>query len=134
MKGNFHIDNEKIYKEIFNILAELAVEPWDYIKLSGVLLNENISGVSTIQECHSGESENISTEWRIFEIQDLLIRLRENFLRETGHRIWGFKFDFSRDGKFDVKLDYDKPVGFDDSSNMIGGDEINQSLHGLKAK
>lgn len=74
MDPNFHTDNEKIYEAIFNILAELAAAPWEYLQVSGAILNKNISEVTTIQGSVEGITEDIPIGWEIFEIQDLLIK------------------------------------------------------------
>ncbi|MDR9839865.1 hypothetical protein [Herbaspirillum huttiense] len=119
MDSNFHIDNEKIYEEVFNILAELAVEPWDYLQVSGAILNKNLSEVMTIQGSSEGRIEDIPIGWKIFDIQDLVIHLRKMFLESTGQRIWGFKFDFFKSGKFTAQFDYEKPINFDEEDDFI---------------
>lgn len=119
MDPNFHTDNEKIYEAVFNILAEIAVEPWDYLQVSGAILNKNISEVMTIQGSSEGRTEDIPIGWTIFEMQDLAILLRKNILEATGQRIWGFKFNFFKSGKFTVHFDYEKPINFDEEDDLI---------------
>ena len=121
MDPNFHTDNEKIYEAIFNILAELAAAPWEYLQVSGAILNKNISEVTTIQGSVEGITEDIPIGWEIFEIQDLLIHLRNIFFEETGQRIWGFRLVFYKDGKFTVQFDYEKPANFDEADALISG-------------
>jgi len=121
MDPNFHTDNEKIYEAIFNILAELAAAPWEYLQVSGAILNKNISEVTTIQGSIEGLTEDIPIGWKIFEIQDLLIHLRKIFFEATGQRIWGFRLVFFKDGKFTVQFDYEKPANFDEADDLISG-------------
>ena len=69
----------------------------------------------------------------VFEINDACIFLRDNLLQTTGQRIWGLTFTLWPDGKFkiDYDYDYDKPEGYEESDEVITGDEINASLQKL---
>lgn len=57
--------------------------------------------------------------------------LRDNFLRTTGQRIWGLTFTLFLDGKFKIDYDYNKPDGYEETDEVITGDEINASLSNL---
>lgn len=57
--------------------------------------------------------------------------LRDNLLQTTGQRIWALTFTLYPDGKFNIDYDYNKPEGYEESDDVITGDEINASLTGL---
>ena len=57
--------------------------------------------------------------------------LRDDLLRTTGQRIWGLTFTLFPDGKFKIEYDYNKPEGYEETDEVITGDEINASLAGL---
>lgn len=54
--------------------------------------------------------------------------LRDDLLRTTGQRIWGLTFTLFPDGQFKIEYDYNKPEGYEESDEVITGDEINASL------
>ncbi len=57
-----------------------------------------------------------------------LFFLRDDLLKTTGQRIWGLTFTLYPNGKFKIEYDYDKPEGYEESDELISGEEINQSL------
>jgi len=57
--------------------------------------------------------------------------LRDDLLRTTGQRIWGLTFTLYPDGKFKIEYDYNKPEGYEETDEVITGDEINASLADL---
>jgi hypothetical protein len=54
--------------------------------------------------------------------------LRDDLLRTTGQRIWGLTFTLFPDGQFKIEYDYNKPEGYEETDEVITGDEINASL------
>ena len=54
--------------------------------------------------------------------------LRDDLLRTTGQRIWGLTFTLYPTGKFNIEYDYKKPEGYEETDEIITGDEINASL------
>ena len=59
--------------------------------------------------------------------------LRDDLLKTTGQRIWGLTFTLYPNGKFHIEYDYDKPEGYEESDELISGEEINSSLSRLGA-
>ena len=57
--------------------------------------------------------------------------IRDKMLENTGHRIWGLLFTLYPDGRFEIEYDYNKPDDYEESDDVISGDEINQSLDKL---
>lgn len=51
-----------------------------------------------------------------FELQlaDAQFLLRDDLLKATGDRIWGFTFTLYREGRFDIEYDYKMPAEYKD--------------------
>lgn len=58
--------------------------------------------------------------------------LRDELLKTTGQRIWGLTFTLYPSGKFNIEYDYNKPEGYEETDEVITGDEINASLESLR--
>lgn len=54
--------------------------------------------------------------------------LRDHLLQTTGNRIWGLTFTLYPDGKFEIEYDYDKPEDYEETDELITGEEINQTF------
>ena len=54
--------------------------------------------------------------------------LRDDLLLTTGQRIWGLTFTLYPTGKFNIEYDYNMPEGYEETDEVITGDEINASL------
>lgn len=54
--------------------------------------------------------------------------LRDYLLLTTGQRIWGLTFTLYPTGKFNIEYDYNMPEGYEETDEVITGDEINASL------
>lgn len=60
--------------------------------------------------------------------------LRDHILKTTGERIWGLTFTLYPTGKFNIEYNYNIPSDYEDSDEIITGEEINQSLSELGVK
>lgn len=58
--------------------------------------------------------------------------LRDDLLATTGDRIWGLNFTLYPDGKFNIEYDYNKPADYEETDEVISGDEINESLSNIR--
>lgn len=65
------------------------------------------------------------------QLESILL-IRDNLIETTGQRIWGLTFTLWPNGKFNLEYDYNKPDDYDDTDELISGDEINKSIDGLK--
>ncbi|THF59459.1 antitoxin YezG family protein [Pseudothauera rhizosphaerae] len=74
---------------------------------------------------HGGFEEDQAALW---EGLDAALFLRDTLLKTTGHRIWGLTFTLYPSGKFNIEYDYDKPEGYEETDELISGEEINRSL------
>ncbi|WP_144770234.1 hypothetical protein [Herbaspirillum sp. SJZ099] len=108
--------------------------PWEYLRIDAPILSGNLGGTTTVQGLSDGIEEDISIGWKIFDLQGLILRLRENISGLTGERIWGFKFTFYPNGKFNVEFNYNKPEGYEETDETISGDQINTSLNQIHTK
>lgn len=61
-----------------------------------------------------------------------ILYIRDNLIATTGQRIWGLIFTLLPSGKFNIEYDYNKPDDYDDTDELISGDEINKSIDSLK--
>jgi len=84
-----------------------------------------------IREEQGGFDSNTGAIW---DGLDASIFLRDNLLATTGQRIWGLTFTLYPDGKFNIEYDYNKPVDYEETDEVINGDEINQNLSNLNNK
>lgn len=64
----------------------------------------------------------------IWEGLDAAIFIRDYMLKLTGDRIWGLTFTLYPDGKFEIEYDYDKPEDYEETDELITGEEINQTF------
>ncbi|GAA6143881.1 hypothetical protein NBRC116584_37000 [Hydrogenophaga sp. 5NK40-0174] len=69
-----------------------------------------------------------SSPYAVWDGMDAALFLRDDLLRSTGQRIWGLTFTLYPDGKFNIEYDYNKPEGYEETDEVITGDEINASL------
>ena len=51
--------------------------------------------------------------------------LHDDLLRTTEQRIWGLTFTLYPTGKFNIEYDYEKPEGYEETDEVIFGEEIN---------
>jgi hypothetical protein len=64
---------------------------------------------------------------------DAALYLRDDLLKTTGKRIWGLTFTLYPTGKFNIEYDYNKPEDYEETDEVITGEEINASLSNLTA-
>ncbi|AXI83697.1 hypothetical protein FUT69_11290 [Xylella taiwanensis] len=67
---------------------------------------------------------------------DAVFYIRDELMKFTGDRIWGLTCTIrpnaeSGQVKFNIEFDYNKPEDYEESDEVITGDEINESLRNL---
>lgn len=124
-----------IYQDLANsLLSDINSANWDKIILTADILVDTASSISFIlYDKENDINQEVSFE-TVFSINDLLIELRNIMLNNTGHRIWGLIFTLYPNGKFEIEYDYNKPEDYEESDDIILGNEINQSLNDLGIK
>lgn len=123
-------------EQAYHSLAKYALDfiagrEWE----SSVISAQVTSGAVTFFE-HSllrqGEKIELSAGWgnnNILRLATSAVRfLRDNLLATTGQRIWGLTFTLYPDGKFNIQYDYNKPEGYEETDEVITGDEISRLL------
>lgn len=123
---------ENAYQEIAKSIIDFVSDrPWDIgvfeSKIYSKMARSNwyllSAGVKNAKAIGWGNSSIDSGSAVLF--------LRDNLLRTTGQRIWGLTFTLFPDGKFKIDYDYNKPDGYEETDEVITGDEINASLSNL---
>jgi hypothetical protein len=123
---------EDAYQVIGTALLECAQADWSVIFLHTKILRKNCSAMSTEIVFENDTRRNVELSFTsVFKVNDASIFLRDDLLRTTGQRIWGLTFTLYPDGKFNIEYDYNKPEGYEETDEIITGDEINASLNRL---
>lgn len=106
---------------------------WDKILVRFEILSKMVSAKQvlfsgTTENRKGGFKENRDSLW---EGLDAALYLRDHMLNLTGDRIWGLTFTLYPDGKFEIEYDYNKPEDYEETDEVITGEEINQRLNDL---
>lgn len=112
-------------------IVNVADNSWAELRAECPILGSGCGGVVTIQKSQSGEVKDLPIGLSVFDIQDACLFLRKHFYELTGNRIWGLTFTLYPTGKFNIEYDYNKPADYEETDDVIAGDEINQSLSRL---
>lgn len=125
---------ETAYEKISNyLMAFIGHRYWDSATCHFRILAKMARGSQWLVhkgiEERKGDFEGRSEA--IWDGLDAALFLRDDLLRTTGQRIWGLTFTLFPDGQFKIEYDYKKPEGYEESDEVITGDEINASLAGL---
>ncbi|WP_157174251.1 hypothetical protein [Herbaspirillum sp. GW103] len=125
---------EDAYSQIANgILWFVQEDEWSCAKASASIWQRStqVSYTRTVREKKITDDRfpplNIA-----LDSSDAFLFLRDKLLEMTGQRIWGMEFTLFPNGTFDIEYDYSKPIGYEESDELISGEEINQSLQKLR--
>jgi hypothetical protein len=126
---------EDAYQLIGAALLGAALPNWSEIILNTKILGKNCSAMSTEQIYLNSLRENIDIDFsKVFELSDACIFLRDDLLATTKERIWGLTYKLFPDGKIKIEYDYNKPADYEETDEVITGEEMNQSLTDLFPK
>lgn len=122
---------ELAYEKIANYLtAFIGHRDWDSATCHFRMLAKMARGNQWL--IHKGvavrEGGFVSKPDAVWDGLDAALYLRDDLLRTTGQRIWGLTFTLYPTGKFNIEYDYNKPEGYEETDEVITGDEINASL------
>ena len=111
-------------------LAFVNQRPWNTVKVSFSIFSDMVSAEQYLiydgrKIDIGGFEENSDAIWDALEAAKYI---RDKTLNETGERIWGLTFTLYPDGKFELEYDYDKPEDYEETNEIITGDEINQNF------
>ena len=108
-----------------------TLKEWKVLSLSAPILSQNLGGTSAIQRSIDDTESDIPLGFEIFDIQKAVFFLREDLIKNNMGRIWGIDFKLFPDGNFKINYDYNKPDGYEDSDETIGGSQANEGLSRL---
>jgi hypothetical protein len=121
---------EEAYRLMANqMMATVNVEDWERLELRAAIFDAMVSNQLAIFL-----KDSIDDTRAVRAIADAALYLRDNLLRTTGARIWGLTFTLYPNGKFTLEYDYNKPEGYEETDDIITGDEMNASLNLLSGK
>ena len=129
---NMKVDDENQAYRIFvnGLMAHLGNEYWKQMS-NHVDIYEGMTQSSkviiTIKGDKIDEYRELSNELLLLE-HDASLFLRNHIFNLTGEKIWGLTFTLYPDGKFEIEYDYDKPKDYEETNDVITGDEINRTF------
>ncbi|WP_194945623.1 hypothetical protein [Limnohabitans sp. DM1] len=120
---------EDAYQRIGSVLLDRTQSHWEAVILRTQILGKNCSAMSTEQLGANSVQVDLGLGFsNIFKVSDACILIRDDLLRTTGQRIWGLTFTLYPTGKFNIEYDYNMPEWYEETDEVITGDEINASL------
>jgi hypothetical protein len=122
---------ELAYEKIAHYLtAFIGYRDWDSATCHFRILGKMARGNQWL--VHNGveerEGDFVSKPDAVWDGLDAALFLRDDLLRTAGQRIWGLTFTLYPTGKFNIEYDYNKPEGYEETDEVITGNEINASL------
>ena len=128
---------EKAYEAVaaLALCCSVNVEKWSHI-----LVTSKIYG----KMCEIKMSSDDGGDYKALHLPDGqgrtlmdankgMLFLRDDLIKASGQRIWGLTFTLWPSGKFNIEYDYNKPDDYDDTDDLISGDEINKSIDNFKS-
>ncbi|GGM03475.1 hypothetical protein GCM10010099_19580 [Streptomyces cinereus] len=73
------------------------------------------------------DGEEISKEVRT-NASNAAYYIKDFLIENQGDRIWGLTFTLYPNGKFEIEFDYNKPEGYEETDEVITGEEINRTF------
>jgi hypothetical protein len=126
---------ETAYSLIGEALASQANPGWIKVIFHTFILKNYCSSMSFLAEYPDGKTSSFGLgRLKGFEVSDTCIFLRDDLLATTGDRIWGLTYTLFTDGKIKIEYDYNKPADYEETDEVITGEEMNQSLTDLFPK
>jgi hypothetical protein len=132
--------NQMSVESAYEAIAEAALgfvkdRRWDVVRAKHGILSSMVSSEWLIEAAGAVDETGDLPEKEVRRKATESIRfLRDDLLRTTGQRIWGLTFTLYPDGKFNIEYDYNKPEGYEETDEVITGDEINASLNRLNGQ
>lgn len=124
------IIEEKIYEVISEYLISYAKDDqWDQLTLESEIYGRMVKNHEILVS-----GNKVIDEYREIPIglsranTKSILELRDGLIEMTGDRIWGLKFTLYSDGKFSIEYNYSKPDGYEETEEIITGEEINKTF------
>lgn len=123
---------EDAYGHLANLIVEfIASRDWDVCGVKAQITPGSVTIFGHWLQWQ-GKIDERAVGWGNNEVlrsaTDAIRFLRDDLLQTTGQRIWGLTFTLFPDGKFKIEYDYNKPKGYEETDEVINGNEINQSI------
>ncbi|ASU41028.1 hypothetical protein hmeg3_23810 [Herbaspirillum sp. meg3] len=130
---NSHDDLSRSYEQIAAAALKFpSGRKWDSLNAKYGLLSQMVSAEWSLKyEGKLDEQGEPPPKEERRASMDAVRFLRQEILRKTGQRIWGLTFTLYPNGKFNVEYDYNKPEGYEETDEVITGDDINSSLNSV---
>lgn len=123
-------------EEAYQELAKGCIDfvhgrPWDFSICQCEIFNKMASVTTSLTSNSDIQTSSIDWPDRSIDKGGAALFIRDDLQRAKGQRIWGLTFTLFPDGKFKIEYDYNKPDGYEETDEVITGDEINASLYNL---
>lgn len=127
---------EDAYQQLAQSILEFVGEnAWDRARSRTAIYSRMTETSYSRWSCDGEVADDRSPSGKaIIEGSRAALVIRDDLLQATGRRIWGLTFTLYPNGKFNIEYDYNKPEGYEETDDVIAGDEINRSLRGLTSK
>lgn len=122
---------KEAYQAIATSLVQASDDGWERLEAVCPILQEGLGGVET-RQVFNGSSRDLPIGFAVFDLQRACLALRDDLIAAGKARIWGLTFTLYPDGRHEIEYDYVKPEGYEETDEVMTGDEINQSLTGQR--
>lgn len=125
-------------EDAYQMLAHAVLDfvksrKWDKAYCRCQIYTKMASSVFWLEHENIKDKKSLGWPAQGLSASDSALFVRDDLLKTTGHRIWGLTFTLYPSGKFNIEYDYDKPEGYEETDELISGEEMNQSLDLLVA-
>lgn len=130
---NIELESSQVLDAYQAIVGEIIVfvgnKPWDEAGAKYEIFEKMIS--AEWWRSHDTELDQIGSDIPreiSKKAHQSIYYLRDHLINSTGNRIWGLTFTLYPTGKFNIEYDYNQPQGYNETDDIITGDEINKNF------
>ena len=123
------INETMAYQELANVILEFIKDrKFDKAFCKCIIYESMVESECWLE--YQGKIDDQSMGWSSddFSAADASRYLRSHFLKLSGDRIWGLVFTLYPEGRFEIEFDYNKPEGYEETDEVITGEEINRTF------
>lgn len=124
---------EEAYQELASACLDfIHGRPWESATCRVTILSKMARTETSL--VHAGQVELKGVDWPSSSIDPggAALFLRTALLKTTGQRVWGLTFTLFPNGKFNIEYEYNKPEGYEETDDVITGEEVNDSLRSFR--
>lgn len=120
-------------EDAYQILAQTVLDfvksrDWDKAYCRCQIFGKMASSVHWLEYKNIEDKKSLGWPAPGLSASSAALFLRDDLFKTTGQRIWGLTFTLYPNGKFNIEYDYEKPEGYEETDELISGEEINRSL------